>query len=128
MRRQILPYEPHLVKLAKQLRKNMTLSEVVLWNELKNGKMMNYDFDRQKPIGSFIVDFYCKDLFLAIEVDGSTHFEKEVLQNDLKRQKELERLQVSFLRFNALVIIENVQIAVDVIQKWIVNYEAIHGR
>jgi hypothetical protein len=53
----------------------MTFSEVKLWEILNNGKMMEYDFDRQKPVGNYIVDFYCKDLMLAIEVDGITHSE-----------------------------------------------------
>ena len=51
----------------------MTYSEVKLWKELKYGQMMGYDFDRQRPIGNYIVDFFCKDLQLALEVDGLTH-------------------------------------------------------
>jgi very-short-patch-repair endonuclease len=59
--------------LARELRRNMTLSEVLLWKELKNKSVLGYDFDRQRPIGNFIVDFYCKELALAIEIDGDTH-------------------------------------------------------
>ncbi|MBR0569562.1 DUF559 domain-containing protein [Microvirga sp. STS03] len=73
MKRQIISYKPYLKELAKQLRQNSTLSEVLLWNELKNKQILGYDFDRQKPIDSFIVDFYCKELSLAIEVDGDSH-------------------------------------------------------
>jgi very-short-patch-repair endonuclease len=71
--RKIIPYNPKFKDLAKELRRNMTLSEVLLWNELKQKQMSGYDFDRQRPIGNFIVDFYCKDLFLVIEIDGDTH-------------------------------------------------------
>lgn len=53
----------------------MTFSEVKLWNELKNGQMMSYDFDRQRPIGKYI----CNDLFLVIEIDGLTHDDEVVL-------------------------------------------------
>jgi len=67
MKRKIIPYDPKLKVLAKKLRHNMTFSEVVLWNELKSGQMMEYDFDRQRPILKYIVDFYCKDVLLAIE-------------------------------------------------------------
>jgi very-short-patch-repair endonuclease len=67
MKRNILPYNPKLKDLAKKLRSNMTYSEVKLWNELKNGKLNGYDFDRQRAIGNFIVDFYCKDVQLAID-------------------------------------------------------------
>ena len=62
MRRKISPYNPKLKPLAKALRKNMTFSEVLLWNELKQKKMLGHDFDRQRPIDNYIVDFYCKDL------------------------------------------------------------------
>ncbi|MGI9542140.1 MAG: endonuclease domain-containing protein, partial [Cyclobacteriaceae bacterium] len=71
-RRKIIPYNPKLKAIAKMLRKNMTLSEVLLWNELKQKQMLGHDFDRQRPINIFVVDFYCKDLRLAIEVDGDS--------------------------------------------------------
>lgn len=54
----------------------MTFSEVLLWNELKQKKMLEMDFDRQRPVINYIVDFYCKDLMLAIEVDGGSHNQK----------------------------------------------------
>ncbi len=73
MNRVIIPYNPKLKELARKLRQRMTFSEVKLWNELKNEKMMCYDFDRQHSVWNYIVDFYCKDLFLAIEIDGITH-------------------------------------------------------
>ena len=79
MKRQIIPYNPILKELAKKLRQNMTFTEVKLWNELKNGKMLGYDFDRQRPIGNFIVDFYCKDLLLALEIDGITHRDEKAI-------------------------------------------------
>lgn len=75
--RKIIPYNPKLKDLAKKLRQDMTLSEVLLWDCLKQKKMMGYDFDRQRPINEFIVDFYCKDLKLAIEIDGDSHNREE---------------------------------------------------
>ena len=60
MQRKIITYNPKLKELSKQLRQNMTFSGVKLWNELKNGQLMGYDFDRQRPIGNFIVDFFVK--------------------------------------------------------------------
>jgi very-short-patch-repair endonuclease len=94
-----------LKELAKKLRQDMTFSEVKLWNELKNGKMLGYDFDRQKPIGNYIVDFYCKDLMLALEVDSITHRDEKTILKDRARQEELEMLGVNFLRFDALLIV-----------------------
>ncbi|HLG39867.1 MAG TPA: DUF559 domain-containing protein [Chitinophagaceae bacterium] len=92
MQRKIIPYNPKLKELAKQLRQNMTFSEVKLWNELKNGQMMGYDFDRQRPIGNYIVDFFCKDLQLGIEVDGITHLDEKVIVKDFVRQEEIESM------------------------------------
>ena len=97
MRHNIIPYNPKLKKRASQLRKNMTVAEVILWKRLKGKQILGFDFDRQRPIDEFIIDFYCRDLQLAIEVDGRTHDFKE--KKDAQRQKRLESLGVRFLRF-----------------------------
>jgi len=116
-----------LKDIARKLRQNMTFSEVKLWNELKNGKMLGYDFDRQRPIGDYVVDFYCKDLMLALEVDGITHLDDHAILEDKKRQDELEMLGVKFLRFDALLIVNKVESAVKEIENWIVEYERKNG-
>ena len=123
MPRTIIPYNAKLKELAKQLRQNMTFSEVKLWNEIKNGKLMGYDFDRQRPIGNFIVDFYCKDLKLAIEIDGATHEDENILLKDKIRQEELETLGVAFLRFNALLVVNKVEAVVREVRMWIEEFE-----
>jgi len=127
MTRKILPYNPNLKDRAKQLRQNMTFSEVKLWNEIKNGQLMGYDFDRQRPVGNYIVDFYCKDLLLALEVDGITHLDEKVIENDLLRQKELETAGVTFLRFDAMLIVNKVEAAVKEIERWILHFEEKFG-
>jgi very-short-patch-repair endonuclease len=99
MPRKIIPYNPKLKQLALKLRKDMTLGEVLLWNELKDDKMWGFDFDRQRCIDEYIVDFYCKDLMLAIEIDGVYHTWDEVHLKDKKRQERLEYLGVTFIRF-----------------------------
>lgn len=105
----------------------MTFSEVKLWNEIKNGKIKGYDFDRQRPVGNYILDFYCKDIQLALEVDGITHHDEEVMRKDKIRQDELEMAGVSFLRFNALLVINKVEVAVREIIQWIEKYEEQYG-
>ena len=105
----------------------MTFSEVKVWNELKNGKLMGYDFDRQRPIGNYIVDFYCKDLLLALEIDGITHQDERVMYKDAIRQKKLESHGVTFLRFNALLCVHKVEAVVREIGRWILEYEKNHG-
>ncbi len=97
--RKIIPYNPDLVPIAKALRNNMTLGEIALWREIK-GKKLGIRFSRQIPIDKFIVDFYCKDLNLAIEVDGAIHFEEGHQEKDEIRQKRLESFGVTVIRFS----------------------------
>ena len=92
----IIPYNPKLNKLARELRKNSTLAEVLLWQRIK-GSAIGYEFHRQVPLDEFIVDFYCHELMLAIELDGSSHADKE--ESDIRRQHRLESLGVRFIRF-----------------------------
>jgi very-short-patch-repair endonuclease len=112
-----IKYEKNLKVLAKKLRNNSTLSEVLLWKEIKGGKIQGYDFHRQKPIGNYIVDFFCNDLKLAIEIDGDSHGYKELEDNI--RQKELEKLGVRFLRFSDTNIKDNCWAVIKEIEDWI---------
>jgi very-short-patch-repair endonuclease len=112
------PYNPRLKKLARKLRQNMTLGEVLLWQKIRGRKLRN-QFHRQIPIGEYIVDFYCHELFLAIEVDGSSHEHPEVAVNDLERQNELESLGITLLRFEEMEVRDNVDSVVEVIERWI---------
>lgn len=121
----IIPYNSSLKSVARDLRRTMTLSEVLLWNNLKKKQMFGFDFDRQKPIGEYIVDFYCKKLSLAIEIDGNTHYYR--YEEDLKRQKELERLGVHFLRFDDLEVKKNISNVLCVIEDWIRKNEPTPG-
>ena len=127
MKRQIIPYNPRLKVLAKKLRKTMTFSEVKVWNEIKNGQLMGYDFDRQRVIGNYIVDFYCKDLFLALEIDGITHRDERVMYKDKIRQAELEMCGVTFIRFDAMLCVNKVEAVVREIARWISDYEEKSG-
>jgi very-short-patch-repair endonuclease len=103
----------------------MTLSEVLLWNELKNKSIMGYDFDRQRPIGNFIVDFYCKELSLAIEIDGDTHIYR--YEYDEERQRELEKLGVHFLRFEDIEVKKNMTNVLRVIEDWLAKNQPNPG-
>ena len=96
----------------------MTLGEIALWREIK-GKKLGHKFSRQIPIDQYIVDFYCKDLQLAIEVDGSIHFEK-----DQKRQTRLESLGITVIRFsdtdvknNLGVVLEEIKIIIEKLEQ-----------
>lgn len=99
-----IPYNTSLKDFSRKLRNNSTLSEVLLWNELKNKKMLGYQFNRQKPLGQYIVDFYCKPLNLVIEVDGESHGHEDIYLNDIKRQQVLESKGLTFLRFDDMEV------------------------
>jgi very-short-patch-repair endonuclease len=118
-KRKLIPYNSNLKELARDLRKNMTLSEVLLWNQLKQKSILGYDFDRQRPIGNYIVDFYCKELSLAIEIDGDTHIYR--YEEDDIRQKTLENLGVAFLRFDDMEVKKNMNNVLRVIADWIIK-------
>ncbi|MDB5134488.1 MAG: hypothetical protein JWP37_1091 [Mucilaginibacter sp.] len=96
----IIPYNSKLKQLARKLRKEMTSGEVLLWNELKEDKLWGFDFDRQRCIDNYIVDFYCKELMLVIEIDGMSHNNEIAFLKDDMRQNKLESFGIQFLRFS----------------------------
>ena len=113
----IIPYNSILRERARASRKNMTRGEVLLWTKLSRKQMCGYDFDRQRPIDDYIVDFYCKELLLAIEVDGWSHAVKGA--NDVARQKRLESLGIGFLRFTERDVVADLQSVADQIEMWV---------
>lgn len=76
--------------------------------------MLGYDFDRQKPMGDYIVDFFCNELMLAIEIDGDTH--NYTGEEDQSRQVNLEKLGIKFLRFTDGDVKGNVEGVVAIIE------------
>jgi len=121
-RRKIYPYNPNLKELARKLRNNSTLSEVLLWNQLKNGKMKGYDFHRQKPILNYILDFFCHELELAIEIDGDSHDSEKAYKKDVIRQQEVEKSGIHFLRFQDSDVKHNMAGVLREIELWIVSH------
>ena len=113
----ILYYNPKLKELAKKLRKQGVLSEVILWNFLKNKQMCGVDFHRQKPIDEYIVDFYSPSLNLVIEIDGVSHAYRMVY--DEKREKKLESLGLTVLHFRDSVVKRDVESVLRTIRSWI---------
>ncbi len=102
-----LPFNPALKGRAKALRKAGVLHEALLWLELKNKKLNGLDFDRQKIIGNYIVDFYCAEKSAVIEVDGSSHDSKQ--DEDSLRDEFLNSLGLSVIRILARDVLENLQ-------------------
>ena len=122
-----LPYNKNLKEFSRKLRNNSTLGEILLWQKLRAGSMMNYTFNRQKPLGRYIVDFYCKPLKLVIEIDGVYHFEEEQKVKDNERQKLLESMGLHFLRFSEQQIRKDMDIVLKEIGNYIVEFEQKHS-
>ena len=116
-----LPYNPRLKQIARQLRQNMTRSEILLWQCLKNKQMHGSDFDRQRPIDEYVVDFYCKQLGLAIEIDGASHDGDEAQEQDRYRQARLEAIGVRFLRFRDEDVRYQLDDVLRAIEIWVLN-------
>jgi len=114
-----LPYNPKLKEKARELRKAENLAEVLLWNELKQKKMLGLDFTRQQIIGDYIVGFYCSKLNLVIEIDGQSHDEK--VEYDKKRDEDLRALGLTVLHFQDEDIKKNLSGVVEAIKRWIEN-------
>ncbi len=95
---ELLPKNKDLLSRSRSLRKGYVLSEVVFWKQVRNKEFHQIDFDRQKIIGNYIVDFYIKSLGVVIEIDGSSHNDKEDYDN--KRQLFLESLDLVFYRIS----------------------------
>lgn len=113
----MLPYNPKLKQLARQLRNNSTQSEIKLWMHLKGQQMMGFDFHRQKPIDNFILDFFCNELMLGIELDGLTHSFEEVNNNDNRKEEVMQEFGINILRFTDHMVmndISNVLLAIEV--------------
>ena len=92
--------------LRKKLRQEMPKGEILLWQRLNN-KKMGYKFRRQYSIGSYVVDFYCPQFKLVIEIDGGTHISKQAAVYDKQRQKYLESLGLIIKRYDNQLILKN---------------------
>ena len=98
------PFNPALRERAKALRKAGNLSEVLLWQQLRNRKFKGFDFDRQKIIGNYIVDFYCINCRVVIEVDGISHDHKE--EHDREREVYLKELGLTVIHIAAADVLK----------------------
>ncbi len=114
-------YDSRLKQLARNLRNNSTLSEVLFWNEVKGKRINGFQFLRQMPIGNFIIDFYCPKLRLAIEIDGDSHGFDEAIQRDKFKEKYLSKLGIHLIRYDDNELKSNIQGTIDHLIDWIEN-------
>ncbi len=97
--------------LARELRRQMTKPEKILWQQLRTNRLNGLHFRRQQVIAGFIVDFYCHKVALAIELDGSIH--QQQIENDQERDKALSEIGVRVLRFQNEEVITNINLVLS---------------
>jgi len=107
---------PVIFKLAKELRKNETEAEKILWTKLSKNQILGLQFRRQHPINRFIADFYCAKIKLVIEVDGSIHQIPEFQEHDAERSELLNNFGITVIRFTNEQIIEEIDYTINQIQ------------
>jgi very-short-patch-repair endonuclease len=111
----MLKYSPKLKANARQLRQNLTDSELSLWRRLRGKQLAGVQFYRQKAIGNSIVDFYAPKAKLVIEIDGSQHLETPQAAKDRERDEYLGRLGLTILRINGRQVLKETEAVVELI-------------
>ncbi|MDE2854012.1 MAG: DUF559 domain-containing protein [Chloroflexota bacterium] len=109
---------------ARNMRKQPTLAERVLWKKLRNKQVKGYRFRRQHTIDRFIVDFYCRQARLVIEVDGAVHGTTEAIEYDHGRQVFLENRGLNVLRFSNAQVINDLDAVLQCIEDYLSRYQA----
>src|SRR5258705_2445255 len=113
-------YNKNLQPFANRLRKEMTKAEACLWKYvLRASQLKGFQFRRQRPVLNYITDFMCKELMLVIEVDGITHLWEETIKKDEIRQKALESIGFTVLRFSDDEILNNIHAVNNFLEDWI---------
>lgn len=115
-----LPYNPKLKPLLHGKRKAGILSEVIFWKQVRARIFHNIDFDRQRIIGNYIVNFYVKTLGLVIEIDGWSHETKEIY--DEVRQKYLESLGLKIFRITDFDVRHNLSVVMKDLEHFIIEH------
>ncbi len=109
----MLPYNGSLKQLSRQLRDNMTDAEKRLWAKIRMKQLKGCQFYRQKPIGDYIVDFFCPRAKLVIEVEGSHHFSDEMTEYDTIRNEYLSSLGLRVIRFTNTDVLTHIESVVE---------------
>lgn len=92
----------------RKLRRNAPVTESIMWSKLRNNQLLDSKFRRQYSIGIYVVDFYCSQKRLAIEIDGDSHFTEQAVAYDKARECYIESLGITFLRFTNDEVMKNI--------------------
>ncbi|MBM3920941.1 MAG: endonuclease domain-containing protein [Sphingomonadales bacterium] len=123
MARKIIPYKPYLKGIAQKLRNNSSKPEIIFWNQIKQNKCKGYDFHRQKPLLNYIVDFYCPELNLIIEIDGKYHDSENQSEKDAERDEALKEWNLTVIRIAASEILNDVSEVMGILESQIDSIE-----
>ena len=96
---------PEQTPRRRELRSSLSTAEAALWTKLSRRQFLGSKFRRQYGADNFVIDFYCPELKLAIEVDGSQHFERQAY--DAKRQQVIEQYGITFIRVSSFEVCKN---------------------
>ena len=99
--------KPSTKEKRQVLRKEMTDAERLLWSKLRNRQLCDLKFRRQYGLGEYIVDFYCPELCLVIELDGSRHYSEEGRENDHLRAEYMAAMNIRTVRFPNSEVLKN---------------------
>ena len=121
----MLPYNGNLKQYSRQLRGNMTDAERRLWAKIRMKQLKGYQFYRQKPVGDYIVDFFCPRAKLVIEVDGSQHFAGEMTEDDRIRDEYMSSFGLRVLRFTNTDILTHID---GVVESILENMEVLEEK
>ncbi|UPT68393.1 MAG: endonuclease domain-containing protein [Sphingobacteriales bacterium JAD_PAG50586_3] len=108
---------PNILENARLLRNNMTLAERVLWERIRRKQIKSARFRNQHAIDVFIIDFYCHELLLGIEVDGSIHNSIEAKERDEGRSAELLKYGIKVIRFTNEEVLYDIDSVIKEVEK-----------
>lgn len=110
---------PGLKDRRKILRNNMPEPEQIIWYYLKGRNLNGYKFRRQYSVGPYVLDFYCPELRLGIEIDGDSHFVSKALKNDKVRQEAIELQNIKIIRFKNNDVTDNIEAVIEKILEYL---------
>jgi len=113
----MLYYNSKLKDNARELRKNMTDAEKLLWSKIRRKQLKNFQFYRQRIIGDYIVDFYCPKAQLVVELDGGQHYSDIGKENDGMRDVYMKEIGLKVLRFSNYEIYREMDLVLDTIYR-----------
>jgi very-short-patch-repair endonuclease len=106
-----------ILNYAREMRKEPTEAESILWSNLRNRKLKNLKFRRQQPIEGFIIDFYCESARLGVEVDGEIHLNEEQRNFDQQRTEYLAEFGIRIVRFKNDDVINDIKKVLNIISE-----------